>query len=145
MTLAVSVTLLIDSYDCSSVSHIADWHVSEKSQQSSSSSASDERKLSIQKFDSSLPQPKSSIRFVSSVELKHSSGTINLIYSTNIKYKYFTPQTTWRPIEQCFLFTKLYLLLVCFPDDFKFLPLCVVLWKASVDSLMVFDSSILAL
>ncbi|XP_069694357.1 protein unc-80 homolog isoform X2 [Periplaneta americana] len=47
----------------------------EKSQQSSSSSASDERKLSSQKYDSFLPQQKSSkLRFVSSVELKHSSG-----------------------------------------------------------------------
>ena len=100
------VMLLIGSYDFSIVSHIADWHVSEKSQQSSSSSASDERRLSSQKFESSLPQPKSSIRFVSSVELKHSSGTINLIYSTNIAYKYFTPQTTWRPVEQYSLFTS---------------------------------------
>ncbi|PNF24863.1 hypothetical protein B7P43_G12042 [Cryptotermes secundus] len=46
----------------------------DKSHQSSSSSASDERKLSSQKFDSSLPLQKSSIRFVSSVEFKHSSG-----------------------------------------------------------------------
>ena len=106
MAVAVLVILLIGSYDCSIVSHIADWHVSEKSQQSSSSSASDERKLSIQKFDSSLPLQKSSIRFVSSVELKHSSGTINLIYSTNIAYKYFTPQTIWRPVEQYSLFTS---------------------------------------
>jgi hypothetical protein len=60
------------------------WHVSDKSQQSSSSSASDERKLSSQKFDSSLPQQKSSIRFVSSVECKHSSGKINCIYPKNI-------------------------------------------------------------
>ncbi|KAJ9574016.1 hypothetical protein L9F63_008613, partial [Diploptera punctata] len=48
--------------------------ITDKSQQSSSSSASDERKLSSQKFDSFLPQQKSSkLRFVSSVELKHSS------------------------------------------------------------------------
>jgi hypothetical protein len=106
MTVAVLVILQIGSYNSCSVSHIADWHVSEKSQQSSSSSASDERKLSIQKFDSSLPQQKSSIRFVSSVELKHSSGTINLIYSTDIAYKYFTPQTTWSPVEQYSLFTS---------------------------------------
>jgi hypothetical protein len=68
------VILLNGSFDCNSVGHIAYCHVSEKSQQSSSSSASDERKLSSQKFDSSLPVQKSSIRFVSSVELKHSSG-----------------------------------------------------------------------
>jgi hypothetical protein len=55
------------------------WHVSEKSQQSSSSSASDERKLSSQKFDISLPLQKSSIRSVSSVEFKHSSGKIDVI------------------------------------------------------------------
>ncbi|XP_021940294.1 protein unc-80 homolog isoform X4 [Zootermopsis nevadensis] len=48
--------------------------LTDKSQQSSSSSASDERKLSSQKFDASLPQQKTSIRFVSSVECKHSSG-----------------------------------------------------------------------
>jgi hypothetical protein len=74
MTVAVLVILLIGSCDCSGISHVGDWHVSEKSQQSSSSSASDERKLSSQKFESYLPLQKSSIRFVSSVELKHSSG-----------------------------------------------------------------------
>jgi hypothetical protein len=99
MTVVVLVILLIGSYNSGRVGHIADWHVSEKPQQSSSSSASDERKLSSQKFDNSLPQHKSSIRFVSSVELKHTSGTTNLTYSTNIACKYFTPQTTWRPVE----------------------------------------------
>jgi len=104
MNIAVLLILLIGSYNSCSVSHIADWHVSEKSQQSSSSSASDERRLSSQKFDSALPHQKSSIRFVSSVELKHSTGTVNLIYSMVIAYKYVTCQTTWRPVEQYSLF-----------------------------------------
>jgi hypothetical protein len=62
------------------------WHVSDKAHQSSSSSASDERKLSGQKIDSALPVQKSSIRFVSSVEMKHSSGKMNIRCPQTITY-----------------------------------------------------------
>jgi hypothetical protein len=61
------------------------WHVTDKAHQSSSTSASDERKLSSQKIDSSLSLQKSSIRFVSSVELKHSSGKMTFLSPATCK------------------------------------------------------------